>query len=232
MAAVTRMDAALGQWFARQARDIHTGIRAKVVDVDYSVPSATVQPMASTNYDDGTVDSYPALFDVPLSMASGNGGKARLTIPVKPGDIVGLSFSERNENDANDKTTHGMFAGWAVTSIHTDGNAVAIDPNNVELWNDKVHISMTPEGDMTIQGPVGTMKIDKTGQMTFSNGAANFAAKVDGNIEMNGAKITPDGNLITAKGVNMNDFYEHYMTHTHRYTWTDGAGQSSTSAPN
>ena len=26
MAAITRMDAALNQWFAKQARDIHTGL--------------------------------------------------------------------------------------------------------------------------------------------------------------------------------------------------------------
>lgn len=232
MAAVTRMDAALNQWFARQARDIHTGLRARVVDVDYSVPSATVQPMASTNFSDGTTDAYPAVFDVPLSMPSANGGKARLTLPVKPGDIVGLSFSERNESDTNDLTTHGMFPGWAIIGVHSDGNAMQIDPNNVELWNDTVHFSMTPEGDFILTGPVGTFKVDKSGQMQFTNGAATLTAKVDGNIEMNGAKITPDGNLITARGVNMNDFYDYFMRHTHHYTWTDGSGQSNTAVPN
>lgn len=232
MPAIVRMDSALDVWFKRQMRDVHTSLRARVVSVDYGIPSATVQPLASTTFSDGTTDAYPSVFDVPLQMASGNNGKARLTMPIKAGDIVGLTFSERNEGSTGDKTTHGMFAGWAVTSIHSDGNAMPIDPNNVELWNDKVNISMTPEGDFTVKGPVGTLKVDKTGQMTFTNGPASFTAKTDGTIEMNGAKVTPDGNFITSKGVNMNDFYDFFMRHTHHYTWTDGSGQGDTKEPN
>lgn len=232
MAAITRMDAALNQWFAKQARDIHTGLRARVVDVDYSIPSATVQPLASTNFDDGTVDAYGSVFDVPLSMPSANAGKARLTLPVKPGDIVGLSFSERNENDNNDQTTHNMFPGWAIIGVHSDGNAMAIDPNNVELWNDNVHFSMTPEGDFSLETPVGKLDVDKAGNFKFENGAANLVAETGGTIRMNGAQVTPDGNIITARGVNINDFYDYVMRHTHHYTWTDGSGQSNTDAPN
>lgn len=232
MAAIQRMDAALNQWFARQARDIHTGLRARVVDVDYSVPSATVQPLASTNYDDGTVDSFPAIFDVPLSMPSANGGKAGVSLPVKPGDIVGLSFSERNEGDSNDMSTHGLFPGWAIIGVHTEGNSMQINPDNVEVWNDKVRLSMTPEGDFTLTGPVGTLKVDKNGQMQFTNGAATLSANTDGSINMNGAQITPDGNLVTKRGVNMNDFYDYVMGHTHHYTWTDGEGEGNTAPPN
>ncbi len=232
MAAIQRMDAALNQWFARQARDIHTGLRAKVVEVDYSIPSATVQPLASTNFDDGTVDAYPAVFDVPLSMPSANSGKARLTLPVKPGDIVGLSFSERNESDANDLTTHGLFPGWSIIGVHSDGNAMVIDPNNVELWNDQVHFSLAPEGDFVLKGPVGTFTVDKDGKMSFTNGSATLTAKPDGNIEMNGAKVTPDGNIVTARGVNLNDFYDWFTRHTHHYIWTDPSGESDTNVPN
>lgn len=232
MAAITRMDAALNQWFAKQARDIHTGLRATVVDVDYSIPSATVQPLASTNFPDGTVDAYGSVFDVPLSMPSGNGGKARLTIPVKPGDIVGLSFSERNENDNNDQTTHNMFPGWAIIGVHSDGNAMTIDPDNVELWNDKVHFSMTPAGDFTLETPVGKLVVDQSGNFKFDNGAANLTAESGGTIKMNGAQVTPDGNIITARGVNMNDFYDYFIRHIHHYTWTDDGGQNNTDVPN
>lgn len=232
MAAITRMDAALNQWFARQARDLHTGLRARVVDVDISIPSATVQPLASTNFDDGTVDAYPAVFDVPLSMPSGNNGKARLTLPVKPGDIVGLSFSERNESNFNDVTTHGLFPGWAIIGVHSDGNAMPIHPDNVELWNENVHISLSPEGDYILETPAGKLVVDKAGLFQFTNGQATLSAEPGGTISMNGAKVTPDGNLITARGVNMNDFYDYVMGHNHPYTWTDGAGQGNTGKPN
>lgn len=227
MAAIQRMDAALNVWLSRQLRDVHTGIRARVVEVDYSIPSATVQPMATTNYDDGTVDSYPAVFDVPLQMPTANGGKARLTMPVKPGDIVGLTFSERNEGDANDKTTHGMFPGWAITSIHSDGNAMQIDPNNVELWNDQVHFTMTPEGDFTLQTPNGTLTVDQTGQFQFTNGAATLRAEAGGTVNINGGRVTPTGNFVTASGVDLNAFWADYIAHRHSGV-EPGSGNSGT----
>ena len=231
MASIQRIDAALGILFDRKLRDVHTAVRGVIVDVDLNGPTATIQPLASTSFEDGTDDVYPPIYDVPLELVSANGGKARLTMPIKPGDTVGLTFSERNENDVTDVSTHALNAGWAITSIYPKGGQ-KIHPENVELWNDTIHFSMTPDGDFILTGPVGTFKVDKSGQMQFTNGAATLSAKADGNIEMNGAKITPDGNLITARGVNMNNFYDYVMGHSHPYTWTDGAGQANTSPPN
>ncbi|QEQ94904.1 hypothetical protein pEaSNUABM56_00105 [Erwinia phage pEa_SNUABM_56] len=232
MAVVQRLDAAMGLFINKTLREFHTNVRGTVVDVDYSVPSVTVQPNASTEFSDGTIDAYPAVFDVPLQMPSGNAGKARLTMPIKAGDQVGLSFSERNEGSKTDMSTHGLFAGWAVSQIFSDGNAIAIDPDNVELWNDKVHFSLTPEGDYTLTGPVGTLKVDKAGVWTFDNGAAKFTAQTDGNFDMNGAKVTPDGNVITKSGTNLDEFYAWFKRHGHNYTWTDPAGTGTTQAPN
>ena len=231
MATIQRIDTALGIYLKREMRDFHTGVRGVIIEVDYDVPSCTVQPMASTTYENGNVDEFPPIYDVPLQVIAGNNGKAKLTMPVKAGDMVGLTFSERNEDDKTDTSTHGLFPGWAITEIFPSGGG-KIHPENVELWNDQVHVSMTPEGDFTLQGPIGQLKVDKTGTFSFTNGAATLEAQVGGAIMMNGAKITPDGNLITAKGVNMNDFYEYFMRHTHHYTWTDGEGQSDTQMPN
>lgn len=232
MAAIQRMDAALGQFLDKYQRDVHTNIRVRVVDVDYSIPSVTVQPMVETKFSDGTVDAYPAIFDVPLQMVSANGGKARLTVPIKAGDILGLSFSERNEGDMADMSTHGLFPGWAITSVHSDGNAMQIHPENVELWNDVVHIEMTPEGDFKVQGPVGNFEIKKDGTLNFTNGGATITAVPGGTITMNGAKVTPDGNFITARGINLNDFYDWMVRHGHPYYWTDPGGNAVTSPPN
>lgn len=231
MASIQRMDAALGILFDRKLRDVHTAVRGVIVDVDLNGPTATIQPLASTSFEDGTDDVYPPIYDVPLQLVSANGGKARLTMPMKPGDVVGLTFSERNENDVTDVSTHGLNAGWAITSIYPKGGQT-IHPDNVELWNDKIHFSMTPEGDFNLQTPAGNLVVDKSGLFKFSNGAANLEAQASGTIMMNGAQITPDGNLITKRGINMNAFYDYVMGHTHPYDWTDGAGQSNTKAPN
>lgn len=231
MAVIQRMDAALGMFIDKTLREFHTNIRGTVVDVDYNVPSVTVQPDASTEFSDGTFDSYPAIFDVPLQMPSGNAGKARLTMPIKAGDKVGLSFSERNDGDKYDMTTHGLFAGWAVSQIFSDGNATAIHPENVELWNDQVHFSMTPEGDYTLKTPGSEMKIDKAGVWTFSNGSVKMSVTTDGYFDVNGAKITPDGNLITKEGTNLDELFRWFKRHGHPYTWTDPAGEGTTNPP-
>ena len=108
-----------------------------------------------------------------------------------------------------------MFAGWAITSVHSDGNAMPIDPENVELWNDQVHFTMTPSGDFTLTTPGGTLKVDSSGEFTFTNGAATMVAQTSGNVDINGAKITPEGRMITAAGVDLDEFYAEYKRHTH-----------------
>ena len=90
-----------------------------------------------------------------------------------------------------------------------------IDPENVELYNDQVHFTMTPNGDFTLQTPAGTLVVDQSGEFSFNNGSASLTAKTDGNIVMNGAKVTPEGRMITANGVDLDSFYQEYKAHTH-----------------
>lgn len=213
--AINRKDAAVRSFIEKIMRDYHTSIRARVVSVDYSIPSAAVQPIAETTFDDGDVERYPLIYDVPIQVMSANSGKARLTLPIKAGDVVGLQFSERNENNNDDQQTHGLFPGWAITSVHSDSNALQIDPDNVELWNDKVYFKLTPSGDFELQTPGGTLRCGSSGEFSFTNGAANLRAAVDGNIRMNGATIDPSGRIITAAGVDLDSFYAEYKGHTH-----------------
>lgn len=230
MAYTDRYDAAIGIYVSRFLRNnMHTNIRARVVAVDYGTPSVDVQPMAFTEFESGTTDRYPTIYDVPVLLPSGAGGKARLTMPIKPGDIVGLSFSERNENDNTDQNTHQLFAGWAVTQIFTEGNSKPIDPDNVVLENDKGSIVLKPSGDMSINNPKVSAEISADGNIKFSNGDGNFSMDASGTITANGAKITPDGKIITAKGIDLDDFYDRYINHTHG--GVEG-GNSNTRKPN
>ncbi|AXN57972.1 putative baseplate assembly protein [Acinetobacter phage ABPH49] len=243
MAATDRLDAALGIYTDRYMRNnVHTNIRARVVSVNVNGPRVDVQPMAFTVFESGAEDRYPVIFDVPLQLPSGNGGKARLSMPVKPGDIVGLSFSERNENDVNDKNTHQLFAGWAVTEIFTEGNSKPIHPDNVELENDKVKFSMTPDGDYTLETPKGSFKLLKDGTLSGGNGAGSLTITPEGQItagnanggltiyadgesKFNGGTITKDGNFITAQGVDLNAFWQDYVNHRHSGVQT-GSGNT------
>ncbi|QYC52530.1 putative baseplate assembly protein [Salmonella phage SSBI34] len=212
MASVDRYDAAYNVFISRYVRNnLHTNIRGKVVGVDYSGPSVDVQPMTYTQFPSGTKDSYPVIYDVPILLPSGANGKARLTMPIKVGDIVGLSFSERNESDVMDMNTHQLFPGWAVTQIFTDGNRKPIDPNNVVLENDKAVMVYKPDGTMT-----------------FKNPSVNIEAKPNGQVFVNGCEITPDGNVITGAGVNLNEFWQKYVSHTHPGVQSGGSSTQPT----
>lgn len=211
MASVDRYDAAFNIFIKRFVRGVHTNIRGKVVGVNLAGPTVDVQPMAYTQLPSGTIDDYPTIYDVPLHLPSGSGGKARLTIPVKVGDVVGLSFSERNEDDMMDGNTHQLFAGWAVSEIFTDGNRKPIHPDYVELENDKGKMSLRPDGTMT-----------------YVNPAVNIEAKPNGQVFVNGCQITPDGNVITKKGVNLDEFWGKYVSHVHPGVQPGGASTQKT----
>lgn len=215
MAYSDRYDAAFGIYVQRYVRKVHTNIRATVVGVNYAGPSVDVQPMAYTEFPNGVIDRYPVIFDVPLHLPAGNGGKARLTMPIKPGDIVGLSFSERNEGNNSDVNTHELFPGWAVTEIFAEKNAKPIDPDNVVLENDQSSLTLKPNGDIGMANPKVKFQAQADGNVQFSNGAGTFEMAPSGEITANGAKISPDGKVTTAGGVDLDDFYKEYKDHVH-----------------
>lgn len=233
MAYTDRYDAAFGIYISRFLRNnVHTNIRGKVVGVNYKGPSVDVQPMAYTEFPSGTTDRYPVIYDVPVLLPSGANGKARLTMPIKPGDIVGLSFSERNEGDNNDQNTHQLFAGWAVTQIFTDDNSKAIHPDNVVLENDQAILTLKPTGDMSLTNPKVSVEALADGNVTVNNGPGSLVMDPSGMVTVNGVRITPAGRIITANGVDLDDFFEYFKRHNHFYTWTDGSGSSNTQPPN
>ncbi|UZZ63931.1 hypothetical protein A71_125 [Escherichia phage A7_1] len=216
MAYVDRYDAALSVFVGRYLRNnVHTNIRGTVVGVNYAIPSVDVKPMAQTEFENGTVEAYPVIYDVPINFPSGAGGKARLSMPIKVGDLVGVAFSERNESDFKDVNTHQLFPGWAVTQIFTEGNGKAAHPDNVVLENDKGVMTLMPDGTMTFQNPAANLKIEQSGKMTFSNGPANIEVMESGMVRVNGCTITTSGNVITASGVDLEDFYADYLNHRH-----------------
>lgn len=204
MATVQRMDTAISLFVKKEFRDIHTSVPAKVGSVDYGAGTMEAMPTVSTVFENGDTDTYPALFDIPIMVLSGNGGKAKITFPITAGDPVGVVFSEKNPNNSSDTSTHGLFPNFATT---VGGE---IDPVNVILMNDVSIITLQPDG---------TVKI--------TSGAGNLEVQPSGNIMANGATITPDGNIITAQGVNLNDFYQDYLNHRHSGVET-GNGNTGT----
>lgn len=204
-----RFITSLGDLIKNQLADVHTTLPAKITSVDYGAGRASVLPLVKTQVGVNKSIAYPELSGVPLVILSGNGGKARITFPVQPGDTVLVVFSERDPSnvlagtgtqavDPVLKNYLGLFPVGIIPCISVAGNAKAFSNEDVVLENDKAKLVLKPDGTMI-----------------FDNGAVSLQAQPDGNVIVNGCTITPEGNIITKNGVDLDKFYQSYLKHVH-----------------
>lgn len=202
-----RFTTSLSTLIQNSLADVHTILPAKITSVDYGAGRASVLPLVKTQIGINKTLPYPELSNVPLVIMSG--GKGRLTFPVKSGDTVLVLFSERDPTNVLAGTgteavspvqTHylGLFPIGIIPCISVAGNAKSISNEDVLLENDKSKVTLKPDGTMILE-----------------NGASKIVQQPDGNIKLNELTITPDGNIITAQGVDLNKFFQEYVAHIH-----------------
>ena len=74
--------------------NIHTALPASIVSYDYTIQSASVQPLLNKVFNNGETIPFPILQDVPVIFPRSGG--ASLTFPVNVGDTCLLLFVERS----------------------------------------------------------------------------------------------------------------------------------------
>lgn len=202
-----RVTTSLGNLIQNNLADVHTILPAKISSVDYGSGKASVLPLVKTQIGINKSLAYPELIAVPLVIMSG--GKGRITFPVKAGDTVLVLFSERDPTnvlagtgtdvvDPVQKNYLGLFPIGILPCISVAGNAKPISNEDVVIENDKGKITLKPDGTNVIE-----------------NGASKIVQEASGNVKVNDLTVTPDGNIITASGVNLNQFYQQFLTHIH-----------------
>lgn len=168
-----------------------------------------VKPALSRVLETGQVISNDeiTIYDVPVIWPSGGG--AMLSFPLKVGDTVWLSFSQRNLEDwlysdgtqeviPGDSRHFSMTDAVAFPCLYTALSNLKPSTENVEIkWNNK-RFSFKPSDEIEL-----------------TNGSATVKLNPDGTITANGATITADGNVITANGTNLDQFYQDYLIHIH-----------------
>jgi hypothetical protein len=91
--------------------------------------------------------------------------------------------------------------GWYPIGAHAclfvEADTNDIDPENIIIKNDKAKFTITNS----------STKIETAG------GSAEL--KASGELNVNGAKISPDGQITTASGVNLDLFFQDYNLHKH-----------------
>jgi hypothetical protein len=168
-----------------------------------------VKPALSRVLETGQVISNDeiTIYDVPVIWPSAGGGL--LSFPIKVGDTVWLSFSQRNLEDwlysdgtqeviPGDSRHFSMTDAVAEPGLYTALSNLKPSTENVEIKFGNHLISLRPSGELYI-----------------TNGGAEIKLNPSGTITANGATITPDGNVITANGTNLDQFYADYLAHVH-----------------
>lgn len=204
--------------------NVGTGMPAIVVSVaEYGDKQfVDVKPAIARLRETGEVISNDeiTIYDVPVIWCGS--GDFLLSGPVEVGHTVWLSFSQRNIEDwlysdgsseviPGDSRHFSMTDAVAFPGLYTALSNLKPSTENVELkWGDKL-ISLKPSGEIQI-----------------TNSSANITLNPDGTITANGATITTDGNVITANGTDLDQFYQTYLAHVHGGVTSGG---SSTSTP-
>ena len=191
-----------------------------------------VKPALSRVLETGQVISNDeiTIYDVPVIWPSGGG--AMLSFPLKIGDTVWLSFSQRNLEDwlysdgtqeviPGDSRHFSMTDAVAFPCLYTALSNLNPSTDNVELkWNNTL-ISMKPSGEVST-----------------SNASGSYTLKGDGNIELKpAATVTVIGNVevqgtVTAT-VDVIGGGKSLKNHTHTGSPTAPDGPiSNTGAPN
>lgn len=225
---------ALRLFLRKNLLDVKTNQPAVITFVDYDKCCVNVQPTITTETQVNRFLPTPELYEVPLLIYSGNSGKARQTMPIKVGDIVELTYADRDTvnwlvstgaNQVNPDSSYPLSLGGqhyvlvAKPCITLQANARPIDPENIVTENEHSKVTQKPDGTTIVTNSKGATWI------IGADNTLNFTGDV---ATVNGCQITKDGNVITKSGVNLDKFFEQYQKHLHGGV---KAGSDKTSAP-
>lgn len=197
-------------WFAEVSRNIHTQIPASVIEVDYDKGYVRLQPLITTVKDNSYENEmpYPELNEVPIIFTSSGRGKARISVPVKPGDTGILYFSERStenflNSDGVSLQKSDNFTGVGVggrlnplgfePEIFTAQSARKFSSTDIVIENEKSKVNLAPDGTITATNGTVTNILNPDGSSTVSNGGGFITLLADGSVNINGFIITPNG---------------------------------------
>lgn len=217
-----------------QLTEVHTSLPARVTGVDYASKTVTLESILTNTRSSEDQVEYPTFYDVPF-MING-GGVARISFPIKAGDIGTLIFSERDPSNAlqtDGETTSastlilpcGLYPICFIPKIATaTDSSEAVDPDKIVISNNKqTYADFDPAGNISIYNSQG-VQIEltpsglnvKTGGMpiTVTDGAGTFQITggnltwVGGTANFNGLVIDQNGQMTDGNGTG-------FHTHTH-----------------
>ena len=197
--------------------DINVAIPGTIVSYSASNMRATVKPSIPKRLSNGETLQAPQIVNVPVCFPVADGGKAMITLPMKPNDGVLLVFSHRSiENwlsgstdSPDDPRMFDLSDAFAIPSVNA--KSPTADPNNLCVMYGAGTIKIAPSGDVTINAPSTTIIAP---QNTIEG-----SLKVTGSINCD-SDITAKGE-VSGKGKKLS---------SHKHTGVQG-GNSTTGEP-
>lgn len=196
--------------FREAMKGVCTSIPGHVLTFDPDTQLAQVQPGIMRVDINGAEFKVPPIIEVPVYFP---GGDYCIEYQIDPGCEGDILFSQRC---IDGWIQSGGVAANPIGRFHNMQDAMFLpgfrsQPNVLPSFQNN---------GVRMRNKAGTqfvwLKNDNT--ISMQNGAGSFQLLADGSFLINGLKITVDGNVITAAGVNLN---------THRHTGvTPGSGTS------
>lgn len=175
--------------------ELHTSLACKIISINHSAGTCTVQPLAKRELCQQKID-YPPLIDVRLDFLKFGGWSFQ--IPRKVDDIVWVGFSETALSDETSLERFSLNEPYIIGSCE---NGFEANSDDIILQGAGTRIEIKGNGDITILA--GSKQTTITSNVTL-----NGNLTINGNTTQKGS-ITATGDVI-GKGISLNE-------HTHNY---------------
>ncbi|SSW67329.1 hypothetical protein AVE30378_02565 [Achromobacter veterisilvae] len=210
---------------ASELAEVYTTLPGVVVAYDGEF--VTARPALAKRLANGEVLRAPQIVRVPVCWPAGdiNGAQALISVPLKKGDPIKLSFSARalenwlagSDGPPDDPRQFDLSDAFA-TSVVRPGS-VSADTENVCIRYGPGTLKLTPEGNLIMH--VNTWTVDMAegvfnGPLTV-NGLLTYTRGLSGSGGDGGAKTSIDGNVNFRNGTLTHNDTDVGAHHKHPY---------------
>lgn len=221
--------------------EMHTSLPARVVSVDYGAKTVHLESLVNNTRGSEDSTAYPTMYDVPIMTLAG--GDARISMPVRVGDVGVVMFSERDPSnalqadgtsatDGNMAMPCGIYPVAFLPKTALGGDSTpALDENNIVIGNNQTtSMSFSPDGEMIIESTLGG-KITVNDSVTITDGVGTLTLS-DGNLTFTGGVVNLNGYVISSGGVATDSSGVVSNSHTHPVKGVQtGSGQVISNPP-
>src|SRR6516165_4679833 len=217
---ITEIVEALQLLIESSLSDVNTAIPGEIVSYDAKRNRAVVRPSLPKALSNDDKLDPPQIIEVPVVWHAANGGDASLTMPLKAGDGVGLSFQQRslegwlNGNKAKPDDPRQFDLSDCVAHPGLSHNGTVADPNNVVLKYKKSNLTIDPMGNIILGNDLASITIQQDGgiiikaqYMKMQNPGGNGYINID-----NGGNMT-----IAAQSVAVQTPSHSFALESHRH---------------